>query len=196
MANAPKTAFQTTTRNFWTGLSWFRNARISSSNWRNKIFWINPYWMKLLSFARLSNIGNTTNFPPFDWGNDNPNILYTFWELNHYLLAVLRPSRDFRLLFTDTWIHPSPLLGSRALSSLSTGLITSYTFYSKKVRWDSLLSVLLHLLTQTEMSFKTGESEHEWFISSTFSEGPNAGLGGTFSIPFYPSIIRFRSKLQ
>ena len=99
MANAPKTAFQTTTRNVWTGLSWFRNARISSSNWRNKIFWINPYWMKLLSFARLSNIGSTTNFPPFDWGNDNPNILDTFWELNHYSLAVQRPSRDFRFFF-------------------------------------------------------------------------------------------------
>ena len=95
MANAPKTAFQTTARNFWTGLSWFRNARISSSNWRNKIFWINPYWMKLLSFARLSNIGNTTNFPPFDWGNDNPNILDTFWELNHHLLAVLLPLEIF-----------------------------------------------------------------------------------------------------
>ena len=123
MVHAPKTAFQTTTRNFWTGLSWFRCARISSSNWRNKIFRIIPYWMKLLSFARLSNIGSTTNFPPFDWGSNNPNILDTFWELNLYLLAVLRPSRRFSASFDRCLDSSKPALG------ISSSVVSVYRSY-------------------------------------------------------------------
>ena len=123
MANAPKTASQTTTRNFWTGLSWFRYARMSSSNWRNKIFRIIPYWMKLLSFARLSNIGSTTNFPPFDWGSNLPKDFRHILGVEPQLLAVLLPSRGFSASFDRYLDLSKPALGT------SSSVVSVYRSY-------------------------------------------------------------------
>jgi hypothetical protein len=67
---------------------------------------------------------------------------------------------------TDTGIQSSPLLGSQALSSLSTGLITSYTLYSKKVM-KRIRQLTLCVLAPPNTNGgviplgKTGESEHE-----------------------------------
>jgi hypothetical protein len=71
----------------------------------------------LLSFSKQVKCLKT------DWGRNNPNILDTFWELNHYLLAVPRPSRRFSASFDRHLDSSKPALG------ISSSIVSVYRSY-------------------------------------------------------------------